>query len=56
MNRLSFDEIVELIARFSCFKVALGENAWKLINYYDMINYNNIVKEKSNLNAHKKFI
>ncbi|CAK70623.1 unnamed protein product (macronuclear) [Paramecium tetraurelia] len=56
LNRLSFDEIVELIARFSCFKVALGENAWKLINYYDMINYNNIAKEKSNLNAHKKYI
>ncbi|CAD8114514.1 unnamed protein product [Paramecium sonneborni] len=56
LNRLSFDEIVELIARFSCFKVALGENTWKLINYYDMINYKSIIKEKSNQNNHKKYI
>ncbi|CAD8096820.1 unnamed protein product [Paramecium sonneborni] len=56
LTRLSFDEIVELIARFSCFKIALRENTWKLINYYDMINYSNTIKEKSNQNIHKNYI
>lgn len=39
LHRLSYNEIVELIARFSCFKLSISENSWKLVSYYDLITY-----------------